>query len=147
MTTQENLDLVLLDAAHIEPFTKGGRALFTVVSKKTGQRFTFRIQRKNHVASGPLFVKVLTGSQNDSDYTFLGTIFDDRTYVRSKKSPIGPDAPSALAFDWFWRCIQAQKLTSFDVYHHGRCCRCGRTLTVPSSIQLGIGPECASKGA
>ena len=28
------------------------------------------------------------------------------------------------------------------VYHEGKCCRCGRTLTTPESIKKGIGPEC-----
>ena len=141
-TTQLNA----LAPEYVPTFTKAGRALLTVVSKKTGQRFTFRIQRKNNVAAGPLFVKVLTGSQNESDYTFLGTIFDDQTFVHSKKSSIDPEAPSARAFTWFWSHVQVGSMSSMDVYHHGRCARCGRTLTVPESIASGIGPECAKKG-
>jgi hypothetical protein len=31
------------------------------------------------------------------------------------------------------------------VHHEGRCCRCGRKLTVPESIETGLGPECASR--
>lgn len=29
--------------------------------------------------------------------------------------------------------------------HEGRCCRCGRELTVPASIHAGMGPDCAEK--
>lgn len=29
--------------------------------------------------------------------------------------------------------------------HEGICCRCGRPLTNPSSIELGIGPYCATQ--
>jgi hypothetical protein len=28
-------------------------------------------------------------------------------------------------------------------HHEGKCGRCGRLLTVPSSIESGIGPECS----
>jgi hypothetical protein len=32
----------------------------------------------------------------------------------------------------------------FNLQHAGKCGRCGRKLTVPQSIETGIGPECAS---
>jgi len=35
----------------------------------------------------------------------------------------------------------------FALHHEGKCGRCGRKLTVPLSIETGIGPECASKMA
>jgi hypothetical protein len=36
-------------------------------------------------------------------------------------------------------------LNGCEVYHEGRCGRCNRKLTVPESIETGLGPECASK--
>jgi hypothetical protein len=30
----------------------------------------------------------------------------------------------------------------YKIQHEGKCCRCGRTLTTPESIERGIGPEC-----
>jgi hypothetical protein len=29
-----------------------------------------------------------------------------------------------------------------EVWHEGRCGACGRRLTVPESIERGLGPEC-----
>jgi hypothetical protein len=29
-----------------------------------------------------------------------------------------------------------------EIWHEGRCGKCGRTLTVPDSIANGLGPEC-----
>jgi hypothetical protein len=29
-----------------------------------------------------------------------------------------------------------------EIWHEGKCGKCGRQLTVPSSIETGIGPEC-----
>ena len=33
--------------------------------------------------------------------------------------------------------------TKVTLQHIGKCCKCGRKLTDPKSIELGIGPECA----
>ena len=126
-------------------FALAGNARFTLVSKKTGTRFTFRIRHPGE--DRPWFVSLLTGSDNESDYTFFGTIFLDGTFRPSKKSPIGPTAPSVKGFDWFWKHLTAND--PFDllppqvnVHHEGRCGRCGRALTVPESIESGFGPEC-----
>ncbi len=42
-----------------------------------------------------------------------------------------------------WRGDEAYKPHGYNVYHSGRCGRCGRELTVPASILSGIGPECS----
>jgi hypothetical protein len=133
-------------------FALAGNARLTLVSERTGTRFTFRIRAKA-VKSGeapapPWFVSVLTGRENESDYTFLGTIFEDRvTYRHGRKSTVSPEAPSAKGFAWAWTFIAKGELPpGCEVWHEGRCGRCGRALTVPESIALGIGPECASGG-
>lgn len=128
-------------------FVLGGNATFTVVSKKTGVRFTFKVRAaKGDGDNLPYFVMVLTGSDNEQDYSFLGTIFADGNYRHGRKSVIGQTAPSACAFQWLWQHIEDPALSDkIEFWHEGRCCRCGRKLTVPSSIEAGIGPECAGK--
>lgn len=32
-----------------------------------------------------------------------------------------------------------------QIFHEGRCGRCGRVLTVPESVETGFGPECAGR--
>jgi hypothetical protein len=90
-------------------------------------------------------VSVLTGADNESDYTFLGTIFDGLRYRHGRRSPIAPTAPSARAFDWLVRRLsqKARLPEVVRVCHCGKCGRCGRTLTVPESVDTGFGPECA----
>ena len=123
-------------------FALAGNATFTVTSVKTGTRFTYKVRQPNPEA--PHFVKVLTGSDNENSYTFLGTIFSDGTFRHGKKSPIGPDAPSSKAFSYVWTHLD--ELTGkVEIHHEGKCCRCGRKLTVPESIESGIGPECREK--
>jgi hypothetical protein len=34
------------------------------------------------------------------------------------------------------------KMPNLEIWHEGRCGRCGRKLTVPESIHNGYGPEC-----
>ena len=55
-------------------FITAGNALFTLENTATGNRFTFRVRQPGD--DKPHFVSVLTGADNESDYTFLGTIFE-----------------------------------------------------------------------
>ena len=131
------------DASVAIQFILAGRARLTIVSARTGARFTYRVVQPTETS--PHFVKVLTGSDNETAYTFLGTIFEGKTYRHSsRKSPISPEAPSALAWGWLWEMLMNGKLpASCEVWHEGRCGKCGRALTVPESIESGIGPVCA----
>lgn len=132
------------------PYFLSGDATTTIVSRRTGTRFTYRIERAPARAGQPAdrvphFVAVLTGPENGSDYTFLGTIFADGNFRRGPTSSIAPDAPSALAFAWAWRHLDDDKALELVVYHSGRCGRCGRELTTPESIERGLGPVCAGE--
>lgn len=134
-------------------FVLAGNARFTVVSKKTGARYTFRVRVRTSEKGIPNlhFVQVLTGPDNGTDYEYLGTIFPGRPgtsfpfakFVHGKKSRIGEGAPSAKAFAWFWgRLSKGLPVDEAEVWHLGRCGRCGRDLTVPESVACGLGPEC-----
>ena len=132
-------------------FILAGKAIFTIVSKKTNKRFTYLIKKKRGKSKkGDLiwFVRVLTGQSNISDYEYMGTIFGDTlTYVPGRKSRIGTKAPCNKAFIWFYKMLQKKKNISNQcgIYHEGFCGRCGRRLTVPESIKSGFGPECIGK--
>lgn len=129
-------------------FMLAGNARVTLENPGTGNRFTYRVRAPKVQRDGkPVwFVSVLTGSNNEDDYTFLGTIFSDGTFRRSAKSRIGEDAPSAKAFAWAWgRVFSVSNWAPAQIRHEGRCGRCGRALTVPSSIDTGLGPDCAEK--
>lgn len=138
-------------------FILAGRATFTATSRATGQRFTYRVtaptittdaggKKLDHDAT-VRFVSVLTGSDNDSDYQFMGMIFEGERYIRGKKSRIGDDAMSNKAFKYVWQSVMKNDLGQLDIHHAGQCGRCGRRLTVPESIDSGFGPECIGKVA
>jgi len=128
----------------INKFALAGNATFTVTSKKSGTRFTFKVRQKDPTT--PHFVSLLNGSDNESSYCFLGSIFNGDKYFHGRKSRVTPEAPSAKAFVWVWNHRDDADLTEkIEIHHEGKCCRCGRKLTVPSSIESGLGPECAGK--
>jgi len=125
-------------------FVVAGRAIFTIENVETGGRFTFKVDKPRE--DTPHFVRVLTGPDNGSDYSYLGTIFGGQTWRHGAKSRISATAPSAKAFAWFWGRLQNGGLPpQVKVYHEGRCGRCGRRLTVPESIVSGFGPVCAGR--
>lgn len=132
-------------ASAFKQFALAGNARFTLVSKRTQTRFTFRVRRP--AEDRPWFVSLLTGSDNENSYTFFGTIFPDGSFRHSRKARISALAPSVAGFDWFWKHVRSADALDLlpaqvDVHHEGRCGRCGRTLTVPQSIESGFGPEC-----
>ena len=135
-------------AADARAFLTGGNATVTLVSTKTGTRFTYKIRAAD---DGKVhFVSLLNGPDNESDYKYLGRIARGVTFWAGRKVPkagdIGPEAPSSAAFAWTWRQILNNALPdTLEVWHEGRCGRCNRKLTVPSSIASGWGPECADK--
>jgi hypothetical protein len=134
----------LITALAARDFALGGNATLTLVSEKTGSRFTFKV-RACEDNDSLFFVSLLNGADNESDFAYLGTIREGR-FSHGKKSSIGPDAPSAKAFAWAWPQLAAGSMpAALAVYHEGRCGRCNRKLTVPESIVSGFGPECAGK--
>jgi hypothetical protein len=133
----------------VHKFVLAGLARFTLVSKRTGERFTFCVVKGPRVLMDdqPYFVKVLTGPDR---YVFLGTLFEapyDRgtTYRHGTKSKISETASSAKAFKWFWRhLVSGKSLERCEFWHEGKCGKCGRALTVPESIASGLGPVCGA---
>lgn len=150
--------------AALRRYVLGGHGVVTLLSKRTGRRFTYKLTEPRNRAEGRLFISVLTGAENSSDYTWLGTLFSEPSRWRgrdypprwshSNRSAISDQAPSAKAAAWlFERIVRGSDedldalLAQSEVWHEGRCGACGRKLTVPESVQSGIGPVCAAKAA
>lgn len=128
-------------------FFSGGRALFTVSNGK-GEHYTFKIRQpraEKDQPAKPFFVMLLTGPQNTSDYTYLGIYNSSNHNVfLTAKSKMKEDSTPVKVLRWAIRQIAngASLPAGYDIQHEGRCCHCGKVLTVPESIEKGIGPEC-----
>lgn len=75
------------------------------------------------------------------------TIAASYRFVVPRKVTMDPQAESIRGFRWLFSALQAGRdLTGkVTIRHAGSCGRCGRTLTVPASLDSGIGPVCADK--
>jgi hypothetical protein len=142
-----------LTSETLKDFIFAGTAIFTVVNETTGNRFTFRVRKAgwgtSDVKSDIFYVSVLTGSDNNSCYTFLGSFFGGKNqmYRHSPKSKIGFSAVSNKVIDWFFQNYikNPNVYTTVKVYHSGKCGKCGKKLTTPESIKSGLGPYCRSR--
>lgn len=142
-------------------FALAGDARFTVepdpawaAGRGCPPHWTFRLRRVEFAGGRTcLFASLLTGPDNEASYTYLGVVREDTGEVRLT-------AKSGLADDsWPVRVLRrvlarlfagegaAVEAAGWKVHHEGRCGRCGRVLTVPESIETGIGPECAKRMA
>lgn len=144
-------------------YVLAGHSTFTLVSKSTGRRFTYKVQSaaKNRDFNWSttnqnrdmFFVSVLTSPDNYSYIGFIKRNGHDNNdakfpFIYGSKSKLRADADSVEAFWWFWTRMEAFANVDglMEFWHEGKCGRCGRKLTVPESIAAGIGPECAGKG-
>jgi hypothetical protein len=131
-------------AENLKAFSFAGNATATFVSNATGKRFTFKVRQPK--PEMPHFVSLLSGPNNENDFSFLGSVFASGEYRHGSRSSVSPSAPSAIAAKWVVeRVVKGLPLNGCEVYHEGRCGKCNRKLTVPESIETGIGPECAKR--
>ena len=124
-------------------FIQAGNATVTFVSKETKVRYTYRIRESDD--GKVFFVSVMCGSDNESSYAYIG-ILKDGAFKHTAKSKIAQSDVRWVAFDWTYKMLGQSKLPhTLEIWHEGRCGKCNRKLTVPESIERGIGPECAGK--
>jgi hypothetical protein len=134
-------------------FILAGNAIISIKNTKTNNHFSFKVKKsdkKNDIS--PRFVSLLTGPDNSDwgSWTYMGMIFDKslKTFTRTNKSRISADATSYKAFKWLtqWLESNSELPKTVEIWHEGRCGACGRKLTVPESIERGLGPECSGEG-
>ena len=120
-----------------------GKANFTLVGQST--RFTYKVDAPK-VDTGVRFVRVMTGPDNNTSYTYAGYLNKRGKLVTGRKARIKADAQSMQAFAWAWERISRGVMPgNMEVWHSGECAKCGRKLTVPESVGRGIGPVCIER--
>jgi Family of unknown function (DUF6011) len=122
-------------------FFEGGKAIFTVSNPK-GEYYTFKIL---HPKKKPFFVSLLNGPDNTSNYVYLG-IYNPQNFqiYLTEKSKFNTESTPVKVVRWAIKQISLNKQMpyGYKIQHENKCCRCGRKLTTPESIENGIGPEC-----
>lgn len=143
----------------VQRFVQAGNAIITLVSRKTGARYTYSLRRPQDerdtnvvCQTGIIFVGVLTGPDNTTHYRYVGQLRGDGItwrYEHGRRAKLDVATPSVVAFRWFAQQLYGDHTggtlpDQLEVWHEGRCGRCGRMLTVPTSVARGFGPDCAS---
>lgn len=132
-------------------FILGGKATFTARSLRTGVRYTFKVDAAKD-GGDTFFVSLLTGENNESDYSYIGILSTRGTgrmhFKTTAKSRLTPDSAPVKGIGYITAALADHDLpANVELWHEGRCARCRRKLTVPESIASGFGPECAGKAA
>lgn len=121
----------------LKEYLYAGKAEFTILNKDTHNRITLQFKKKQDADLYFVMVK-------DGDKRFAGTIFNKNWFNRGHKSQFAADSKEIKIIQWFVR--NQNKLdhyNSVELYHNNRCAKCGKKLTVPESISVGLGAECA----
>lgn len=124
-------------------YIKAGNATFTIANPK-GERYTYKIKYSKKIKQ--YFAYILTGSNNESDYTYIGMLFDNHI-VPTKKSKYSVLSLPIKVINYAIDIANGDKqlLSGYFLEHNGHCGRCGRKLTTPESIKSGLGPICRTK--
>lgn len=139
------------DPGAIRQFVTGGHATVTIVGR--ANRYTFRVDRVDPSGSysqPAWFISLLTGPDNLSDYHYVGMFDPASGQIRlTRKSRYTAESTPVRAWNWIMAIVWSGRMpaagSGAEVWHIGRCGRCGRALTVPASIASGFGPECMAK--
>ena len=139
-----------MDAASFRNFMFQGKALFTIKNRESedpNSEVTLLIKslpkRRNDPENREVFnveLKSVDGVYQRS--IFIGTI--NRTLKQFNKVRwIDAINPGVMNIEWIvqnWSNLEDFPDTSFN--HRGHCCKCGISLTLPESMENGIGPIC-----
>lgn len=139
MNTQYKISSSALELVLLAPKNNVG-AEFTIRSKATGKDYTYKIQRS--AFKGNWYTHIFV-EKTYLHFDYIGQYFNGKIWL--KKQPI--ETPSAIAIAWVLKKVEEKQFIildteKIDVFHLGRCLRCGKTLTDAESIEHGLGPIC-----
>ncbi len=148
------------DPTAVLDFIRAGKATFTIESEKTGNHLTYKVTSVEG-SNTRYFVKLLGGSDNENSY-YIGMIVEDTfkspvagahanvvshigwKFILTKASRVNDSTTPVKALRYVLEALSKNEMPAkTKIFHEGKCGRCGRKLTVPESIERGIGPECA----
>ena len=129
----------------------------TLRNRETGEHRTFQIRTQADdakFAPGKRIVALLTGPNNEEDYTPFAFCFENGVVCWGKKR--AENGQPWTPFQWYadmlnvllvsdYQSRKGMTYEKYDVLFEKRCRVCNRTLTTPESVETGIGPVCAGR--
>ena len=125
-----------------------GRAVFTLLNRQAGTHCTFKVRqlrdKEDRKKLLPIFyVYVSLLGDKETGYRFAATYFANGSYKLGRD--ISPTDQLAKVMVFIHQALSNPAMLSqrsVSLLHEGKCCRCGRPLTHPESIDIGFGPDC-----
>lgn len=153
MEKLRNIIRKAITAAQFRNFIFAGRSVFTLENKASGNYITFKflqIKKAGKVIPNQFGINCKVLGDKDAGYQFLGFLdIERKTFKRWGSQSSNPNYVGYKTLSWLLSNLgQLEKFADNDklaIYHEGTCCKCGRPLTVPHSIDTGIGPDCYEK--
>lgn len=108
-----------------------------------GSHKTFRINTKRKTskfAPGKRVIGLLIGPENTDDYQAFGFVDDTGIHVWKGQSAKMREYAAVL-----WALLMGHTVNGYSVEVSKRCIVCGRMLTTPRSLEMGIGETCLEK--
>ena len=138
----------LIDAKEFRSFLFQGRANFTMVNADTENYITYYVKSRKVKRDQPeetRFFEVYVKAIGDkvAGKVQVGEI-DRKKGIIEVKQGVKSDYIGLVTIKWLlfhWRSLEKFH-DKLKIYHLNSCCKCGMPLTVPESIQDGIGPIC-----
>jgi len=132
------------DVQNLKNNILAGKCIITIQSTETLKHYTFKIKKSKQPDKNIHFIYVFADGDK---YIYFATIFNEKDLATTKNSKMKKDSTCFLAFRYLWLNILAgnvKNLNKLNIFHSGKCNRCGKTLTEPESIKRGLGPYCAN---
>jgi hypothetical protein len=123
----------------------------TITRRKDGEYRTFKIwakPAKKEDTEVVRFLGVLNGPDNQRDYRPFALVKGRGIYVFKKLRTTGEARVLKSWADMVrdFMLNGGAKYKGFDFELSKACARCGKALTTPESLELGLGPICAQRG-
>lgn len=131
----------LSDSSCIRNYIYGGKGIVTLLSP-SGDHHTYMFKKPLNEDVFPDDVLFVYAVHDKSKLFYIGMI-EQGKFRLTKASRFLNDTPIVKGARYIMRMMNEPDLnTPMELYHEGMCSICGRPLTNPKSIKLGIGPKC-----
>ena len=142
MTTLDPNNL-MTDAKAIDRYIHGGKGEVTLVSTQSHKAHTYRFYspiNKTAFPEGTIFVYVV----HEDRQMYIGML-SESGFRLTARSSFGYNTEAVKGADYIVKMANNQELIDRKgmlLYHSGRCCVCGRSLSKTASLHKGIGRHC-----
>lgn len=131
----------------IRRYCLGGRGIITLENPKSGKHHTYEFRKPNNpedFSPDVLFVYCLV---KENTWLYVGMFtYKNNVFRLTRYSKFVSDSEIVEGVRYIVNKISGKfakrSVERMKFYHEGVCSVCGRKLTTPKSIELGIGPKC-----